>query len=87
MKNYKLLVFHSTHHSLAAEELLKDTGYKIFMIPVLPEITADCGIAVKLKEKVDSNRLLELLGESGIKFAGLYQVIEEKKEKQIKKLS
>ncbi|AGB41380.1 Protein of unknown function (DUF3343) [Halobacteroides halobius DSM 5150] len=85
-EEYKLIVFDSTHHSLTAEDILKDAGYKIMMVPVLPEISADCGIAIKLEKQVKTTKLLGKLNKKGIELAGLYQVLVEKKEKKIKRL-
>ncbi len=81
---YRLLVFNSTHHALEAEDLLKEEGYNIMMVPIPPAITADCGIAVRLSENVEEG--LELLVEANIKLAGYYEVVEQGLEKRIRRL-
>jgi hypothetical protein len=80
---YNLLVFNSTHHALAAEGILQKQGYKIMMVPVLAEITADCGMAIRVNPK---DNPLEILRENKIEIAGYYQVIKDKLEKRIIRL-
>ena len=83
-EEYRLLVFNSTHHALEAEDLLKDEGHSIMMVPIPPAITADCGIAIRLDDNIEES--LELLSKANIELAGYYEVVEEGLEKQIKKL-
>ena len=82
-KKYNLLVFDSTHHALAAEELLEEKGYQISVVPVPPEISADCGIAIKYKEQ--GAAIFDLIKETDISTAGQYQVIKQGLEKRITK--
>jgi hypothetical protein len=80
---YNLLVFNSTHHALAAERILQEQGYKIMVVPVLAEITADCGMAIRVNPK---DNLLQILREKKIEIAGYYQVIKDELEKRIIRL-
>ncbi|WP_018248841.1 DUF3343 domain-containing protein [Orenia marismortui] len=85
IEEYNLLVFNSTHHSLQAEKFLKANGYKIMMIPILPEISADCGMAIKTEVK--DVEITSLLEDNKIEFAAFYHVLKEGLEKRIKKIS
>lgn len=80
-KKYNLIVFNSTHHALAAEEELKNKDYQIKVVPVPPEISADCGIAIKFADK--EIEIVNIIKESEIEFAGCYQVIKQGLEKRI----
>ena len=81
---YYLLAFSSTHHALEAEEILKEANYKITIIPIPPEITAGCGIAVKLSN--NEQQVLDLLAEAEVEIGGHYRVIEKGLEKKITEL-
>lgn len=81
---YKLLVFDSTHHALQAEDVLKGEGYRVMMVPVPPEISADCGIAIRFKADILDFKLL--LDKANIELAGYYQVIKKDLEKRIIRL-
>ncbi|MFO7820376.1 MAG: DUF3343 domain-containing protein [Halanaerobacter sp.] len=81
---YNLLVFNSTHHALEAEDRLKERNYEIMVVPVPPEISANCGIAVKFSE--NEAEVLSLVEESTVETAGCYQVIKQGLEKRIRKV-
>lgn len=83
-KKYNLIVFDSTHHALAGEELLEDRGYQISVVPVPPEISADCGIAIKFAD--EETEILTIMKKSEIEFAGCYKIIKEGLEKRISNL-
>ncbi len=85
MESYKLLVFNSTHHALKAESILKQQGNQIKTIPIPPEISADCGVAIKLV--IDDSSALAILKQSKVEVADCYQVSEEGLEKRIKRLT
>ena len=83
-EEYRLLVFNSTHHALEMEELLKENDYNTIVVPVPPEISANCGIAIKLP--VDAGDVLALAKDSEIKIGGYYQIQEQGLEKKIKRV-
>lgn len=81
---FYLIVFDSTHHALQAEEILQENDCQLMMVPVPPEISADCGLAIKL----DTNKqeVINQLAEAEVEFAGYYKVIKEGLEKKISNL-
>ncbi|GAB6138062.1 DUF3343 domain-containing protein [Halanaerobaculum tunisiense] len=81
---FYLVVFNSTHHALQAEEILKENNQQLMMVPVPPEITADCGLAIKLD--TNNQKVINLLEEADVDFAGYYKVIKEGLEKKISNL-
>ncbi|WP_408956659.1 DUF3343 domain-containing protein [Natroniella sp. ANB-PHB2] len=84
-EEYKLYVFNSTHHALKAEQVLKDNGYQLMMVPIPTEITADCGTAIKLEVESEQEAYDLLIG-AKVEVAGCYQVIKGGCEKRIIKL-
>ncbi|MCK8816736.1 DUF3343 domain-containing protein [Natroniella sulfidigena] len=84
-EEYKLYVFNSTHHALKAEQVLKENGYQLLMVPIPIEITADCGTAIKLEVESEQG-VYNLLSEAKIEVAGCYQVVKDDFEKRIIKL-
>lgn len=41
-----VLTFPSSHHALRAEEILKESGIPVVLIPMPTEIRSDCGVAL-----------------------------------------
>ena len=41
-------IFHSIHRVLRAEQLLKRAGVEFLLIPVPRQLTADCGLALRI---------------------------------------
>ncbi|MGM0602117.1 MAG: DUF3343 domain-containing protein [Bacillota bacterium] len=81
---YYLLVFQSTHHSIKAEKIFSAENISYRIVPVPPEITADCGSAVRFDEKLDD--ILQLIKKNNIITAGVYEVIAENKNKRYNKI-
>lgn len=44
-----LAIFGSTHQVLKAERVLEELGYSVKMVPMPPEISADCGVALRFE--------------------------------------
>ncbi len=86
VEKYKLLSFDSTHHALQAEELLKPKTDSLMMVPVPPEINADCGLAVKLKS-IAEGEVIDLVEDNNIQTTGLYQIEKKEFDTRIKRLS
>ncbi len=43
-----LITFHSTHHALKAEKVLKSSGIGVDVIPIPREFSSNCGIAMSV---------------------------------------
>ena len=76
-QTYDLVVFDSTHTALRAEKLLEGLGAR--MMPTLREISASCGISLRLPPPVraEAQGRLERAGLTGWR---LYQVQSEGKK-------
>ncbi len=48
MTTHCLILFHSTHHALKGEKILKAAGFEPDAIPVPREFSANCGISICL---------------------------------------
>ena len=66
-EEFGLLAFQSTNVALKTERLLKDARISVAVIPTPVEITADCGIALLLKEELvaGAKELIEVAGFGG----------------------
>lgn len=76
-QTYVLLVFDSTHTALRSEELL--TGLDARMMPTLREISASCGISLRLPpgRRAEAEHRLQRAGLSGWRS---YQVYTDGKQ-------
>ena len=83
-QKYGLLTFDSTHHSLKAEKVLKESGLKIMMIPIPREITANCGTGIKF-DLSDLETVKGIIENSNMEIWGYYKVQQKNGEKLINK--
>ncbi len=73
-----LFVFDSTHHAIAAEHQIKAApirGLIMQMIPTPRQITASCGLSLRItmtEETDDISELIRRLDDHGIEWTGLY---------------
>ena len=65
---YTALGFATTHDALDAEALLEDMGIDVVPIPAPPEVSANCGIALRLAPG-DVEQALLYLDRVGIQVA------------------
>ena len=49
MKQYGVVLFHTTSSVMRAEKLLIKEGYSIKLIPTPRQFSSDCGIALRLE--------------------------------------
>lgn len=65
-------IFHSIHRVLHAEQLLKEAGVAFLLIPVPRQLTADCGLALRVAPG-HLAALLAVLAAAGLAPAELYR--------------
>lgn len=70
-----LISFFSTHFALKAEEVLKDAGLKIGLIPVPRSISSSCTVALVFDAGIEKE-VLRNLADSQIETDALYQETE-----------
>ena len=63
----KIVVFDTTHHALWAEEVAREKGFAVEVIPAPEGVDAKCGMALEvLPESLDN--LQAVLAQEGIPF-------------------
>lgn len=85
MNLHTYLLFDSIHYVMKAEELLKEAGVTIDLVPVPREISSDCGMCIAFAAQ-DRQKTMELI--SAPKLPGkitLYQKTAPGRYQEIKK--
>ncbi len=67
-----VLAFPSTHAAMAAEDVLRDAGFSLQVIPLPSWIAAHCGLAIRLAA-ADAGRAETELVRRGIRVHGVHQ--------------
>lgn len=80
---FNLLAFNSTHSAIRAEKELIASGISVRIIPVPREITANCGISIKVNLG-DLKIAREILANNNIEVSGYYYVKKIGLNKEIK---
>lgn len=67
-RTFAVLGFASTHDALDAERILLDLGIDVVPVPAPKQVSANCGIALRL-EIADTQRALNYLEAAGVSVA------------------
>ncbi|MGI6575075.1 MAG: DUF3343 domain-containing protein [bacterium] len=86
MKEYCLITFAATEHALRVEKALKEKDVPFLLIPIPREITAGCGLAVRINWP-DAQRIEELINKIGITPQGVYRMQKDKDKSLLEKFS
>ncbi|WP_010237965.1 DUF3343 domain-containing protein [Clostridium arbusti] len=70
---FNLITFDSTHSAIRAEKELLNEGLKVKVIPVPTEITASCGLSIRIALK-DLEKAKKILKDNNIEVSGYYYV-------------
>ncbi len=90
METYYLLVFDSTHAAMQAQKDLNN-WMKVIVVPTLREITASCGISLRVA-KEDYETFLSILRDQkkavrlDTKLCRLYQIISQDRTNQARQI-
>jgi putative Se/S carrier protein len=71
-KEYTLITFKSTHHSIAAEEVFEEKDMDFKTIPTPREVSHSCGLALLFSIE-DIEKVKEIIEKEKIKIDGLYE--------------
>lgn len=82
---YVVITFGTTTQALKGEQVLKANRANFITIPTPREISASCGIAVKLFTDL-KDEYVKMLEAGNITIGGIYSVEEEGKQKHIDRL-
>ena len=82
---YGVITFKSTHHTIQAEDFLKDKGLDFKTIPTPREITRSCGLAI-LFAFSDLSIVKDVIDEESIKIDGLYKYTKSRHRSSAEKI-
>ncbi len=82
---FYIIAFDSTHHAISIEQVLKNAQKEVMIIPTPREITASCGLSLRVNEK-DIPFLKEQLKEKNMSYHGIFRVKFEEGKKFIEKI-
>lgn len=85
LKEYGIFTFKSTSQALKAERTLKEASAHFLLMPTPREISASCGLAVKLALK-DLTHYQDILVNNRVEIESIYQVSYIKGEKKTERL-
>jgi hypothetical protein len=63
----RILIFDTTHHAMWAEELAKEQGLPVEVIPAPEDVDAKCGMALEVLAEAFDN-LQTILQQEGVPF-------------------
>ena len=82
---FNLIAFNSTNNAIRAEKELKLNEIEVKVLPVPREITASCGLSIKI-ETEDLQKTMNILRDSNIDVAGYYNVSKVGLNRKIEKI-
>ncbi len=85
-EEYCIITFKSTHQAIRSETLMKKNSLNIKIIPLPTELSAGCGLCIKL-DISQIQESLKLLNENNIEFSGYYKVLKQNFKKEIEKIN
>ncbi len=72
-RDYKVIVFYSTHKTLLAEKTLKKNQVPVMVIPLPKEVSADCGLGLKFMGDME-DKVVQVMQSSNIKYSQIFPV-------------
>lgn len=85
LKDYGIIVFKSTSQALKAERVLKETSAEFLVIPTPRQISASCGLAVKVAPE-DLHFVRSALNDKMVQIEGVYRLTTEGGETHLETL-
>lgn len=82
---FNLIAFNSTSNAIRAEKELKLNDIEVKVLPVPREITASCGLSIRIKTE-DLEKAMSTLKEENIDVAGYYNVSKIGLNRNIEKI-
>lgn len=86
INNYGVITFSSTSYALKAEKVMKKIEKPHMIIPTPREISASCGLALKLKQSFVEEYYQILVGEK-VPVEGVYMIDVEGRNKILHKIT
>jgi len=82
LEKYSVISFKSTHDAIKGETLIKREGTEGRLIPLPPEVSAGCGLALRLDPK-DLEAVTSLFDAEGVKYDGIYGLTREDGKRKV----
>ncbi len=82
LKEYGIIAFKSTSQALKAERVLKETSAEFLVIPTPRQISASCGLAVKVAPE-DLDFVRSALNDKMVQIEGVYRLTTEGGESRL----
>ncbi len=86
ISNYGIITFGSTSYALKAEKVMKKFEKPFMIIPTPREISASCGLAIKLDPGF-LDEYLQILAREKVPVEEVYMIEEEGRKKILHKIS
>ncbi|MEN6462869.1 MAG: DUF3343 domain-containing protein [Syntrophomonas sp.] len=83
--NYSLFTFGSTSHALKAETVLKELGAEFLIMPTLREISASCGLSVKIFPE-NAEPYYDMLTNHNVAVQSVYHVQKINRKNNVEKV-
>ncbi|KUG03971.1 hypothetical protein ASZ90_018634 [hydrocarbon metagenome] len=85
IRNYGIITFGSTSYALKAEKIMKRMEKTFMVIPTPREISASCGLAIKLETGL-LDEYLQILAREKVSVEEVYRIEEEGRKKILHKV-
>ena len=82
LNDYCVVTFASTSGALKGEKLMKADDREFVVMPTPREITASCGLSLKIKPE-DAEGSCQLLREGGVEISGVFHLVRDGDRKSI----
>ncbi len=86
ISNYGIITFGSTSYALKAEKTIKNMGTPFMIIPTPREISASCGLAIKLEPSF-LDECIQILAREKVPIEEAYLIEEQDKKKILHKIT
>lgn len=85
MEEYIVFAFDSTHEAIKSEKVLEKNKIDGRLIPLPPEISAGCGLSMRIKPE-DKSLVLKELDKAGVDVGNMYLLRKEGSKRFVEKL-
>lgn len=84
-EHFYIIAFDSTHHAISAEQMLKKEKKEVMMMPTPREVTASCGLSLRVSSE-DISFAQEHLEEKNLSYHGIFRIELQQGKKNITRI-
>lgn len=85
MEEYIVFAFDSTHEAIKSEKLLEEKNVNGRLIPLPPEVSAGCGLALRINKEI-KDEVISLLTNNDVSIGKMYSLIKENGKRIVNKI-